>query len=211
MATPLWPGAGDERARALLSASLYVARKALGEQRVLPSGDGLRLDPAVVRADLAAFEEHVGRVGRAVGVPGADPPAADEREDFVAPLPQTHRNRGNQATPGRWPRAGPLSGRPARGHRVRPGVLDVSTTSPRCGRISANSLVAAMLITGARAPPSGRPRGRPSSVLHPRPEAFIYLEHGDTRLHGEGQRRPAHVPHVAPVGAHGVDPVRAIA
>jgi TolB-like protein/DNA-binding SARP family transcriptional activator/Flp pilus assembly protein TadD len=51
----LWPEAGVERARHLLSDSVYLLRKALGERAILSAGDDLRLDPRVVRCDVAEF------------------------------------------------------------------------------------------------------------------------------------------------------------
>ena len=51
----LWPDNDGERARHLLSESLYVLRKALGESAVVASGDDLSLNPEVVRADVVAF------------------------------------------------------------------------------------------------------------------------------------------------------------
>lgn len=55
----LWPGAGEERARHLLSDALYVIRKELGEEALLASGQELSLDPGLVSVDVAAFEEAV--------------------------------------------------------------------------------------------------------------------------------------------------------
>jgi DNA-binding SARP family transcriptional activator/tetratricopeptide (TPR) repeat protein len=57
----LWPDADEDRARRLLSESLYVLRKALGEDAVLTPGDDLRLNPEVIRCDVAAFREAVDR------------------------------------------------------------------------------------------------------------------------------------------------------
>jgi DNA-binding SARP family transcriptional activator len=52
----LWPEADPERGRHQLSTSIYEVRKALGEEAILAAGDELRLDPALVRADVAEFE-----------------------------------------------------------------------------------------------------------------------------------------------------------
>jgi TolB-like protein/DNA-binding SARP family transcriptional activator/Tfp pilus assembly protein PilF len=51
----LWPESSDERARHLLSDSIYILRKALGDPAVTPSGDVLRLNPEIVRTDAVAF------------------------------------------------------------------------------------------------------------------------------------------------------------
>lgn len=53
----LWPDSDEERARHLLSDSLYVLRKSLGDDAVLARGDELRLNPEVVRTDLVEFEQ----------------------------------------------------------------------------------------------------------------------------------------------------------
>ena len=65
----LWPETRGEQARALLSDSLYVVRKALGDDALLACGDDLRLNPERVCTDLAAFEEALdaGDVERAIG------------------------------------------------------------------------------------------------------------------------------------------------
>jgi TolB-like protein/DNA-binding SARP family transcriptional activator/predicted Zn-dependent protease len=55
----LWPERDDEHARHLLSQSLYVLRGAVGEDVVLSTGDGLRLNPARVRSDLQEFRRAV--------------------------------------------------------------------------------------------------------------------------------------------------------
>jgi DNA-binding SARP family transcriptional activator len=64
----LWPEAEPERARPLLSDSLYLLRKALGEKAILAVGDDLRLDPQVVRCDVTEFEQalEAGQFARAV-------------------------------------------------------------------------------------------------------------------------------------------------
>lgn len=51
----LWPESPDDRARRLLSDSLYRIQKALGEGAVQAAGEGLRLDPDAVPSDVAAF------------------------------------------------------------------------------------------------------------------------------------------------------------
>lgn len=57
----LWPESDTDRARHLLSESLYVIRKALGNDAVLAAGDELRLNPEVVATDVAEFEEALER------------------------------------------------------------------------------------------------------------------------------------------------------
>ena len=51
----LWPDHPTDAARHLLSESLYILRKAVGEDTFVTAGDELALDPAVVRSDLADF------------------------------------------------------------------------------------------------------------------------------------------------------------
>lgn len=53
----LWPESPGERARGLLSESVYVLRKALGDAALLSARDTLRLNPEFVRCDVAEFEE----------------------------------------------------------------------------------------------------------------------------------------------------------
>ena len=66
----LWPEADEERARHLLSNSLYMLRQALGEEALISAGDVVRLDAARVRADVRDFEDAIGRgeLARAVGL-----------------------------------------------------------------------------------------------------------------------------------------------
>lgn len=51
----LWPEHPGDAARHLLSESLYILRKTIGEDMFVTAGDELALDPAVVRSDLADF------------------------------------------------------------------------------------------------------------------------------------------------------------
>jgi DNA-binding SARP family transcriptional activator/TolB-like protein/Tfp pilus assembly protein PilF len=53
----LWPDNDTESARRLLSASLYVLRKALGAEAILAPGDQLQLNAELVRVDAVAFEQ----------------------------------------------------------------------------------------------------------------------------------------------------------
>ncbi|MFN2570233.1 MAG: BTAD domain-containing putative transcriptional regulator [Gemmatimonadales bacterium] len=55
----LWPETDSERARHLLSHSLYVLRQALGDEALLVTGDTLRLNPAVISCDAVQFEDAV--------------------------------------------------------------------------------------------------------------------------------------------------------
>jgi DNA-binding SARP family transcriptional activator len=56
----LWPEAEPERARHLLSHSLYVLRQALGEDALMVGGDAVRLNPAAVWCDVQEFERALG-------------------------------------------------------------------------------------------------------------------------------------------------------
>jgi adenylate cyclase len=57
----LWPEHETDRARHLLSESLYVIRKAIGEDAVLSAGDDLRLNLQVVGTDVGEFESALAR------------------------------------------------------------------------------------------------------------------------------------------------------
>jgi DNA-binding SARP family transcriptional activator len=57
----LWPEASSESGRALLSESLYVLRKALGEEAILTAGDEVGINDAIVEADAAVFEAFLAR------------------------------------------------------------------------------------------------------------------------------------------------------
>lgn len=57
----LWPDTDPQKARRLLSESLYVIRKTLGEDSVEAVGDDLRLNPDVVWNDVAGFREALER------------------------------------------------------------------------------------------------------------------------------------------------------
>ncbi|HEX5868879.1 MAG TPA: hypothetical protein VFY65_00615, partial [Longimicrobium sp.] len=52
----LWPDHRTDAARHLLSESLYVLRKELGEDAFVSAGDEVGLNPAVVLSDVAEFE-----------------------------------------------------------------------------------------------------------------------------------------------------------
>lgn len=52
----LWPESDPEHARNLLNVSVYVLRKALGEDALLSSADDLRLNLQAVSVDVAEFE-----------------------------------------------------------------------------------------------------------------------------------------------------------
>jgi len=53
----LWPESDSERARHQLSSALYEVRRVAGEDAVLATGDELRLNSDVVRADVFEFED----------------------------------------------------------------------------------------------------------------------------------------------------------
>ena len=57
----LWPEADTERARRLLSESLYVIRKELGDDVLTTPGDEIALDMALVRCDVVDFEDALDR------------------------------------------------------------------------------------------------------------------------------------------------------
>lgn len=57
----LWPEASSESGRALLSESLYVLRKALGEEVIFTAGDEVGINDALVEADAAVFEDLLAR------------------------------------------------------------------------------------------------------------------------------------------------------
>lgn len=52
----LWPEKDSEQGRHLLSESLYIIRKSFGDKIIVAQGDDLRLNPEVVRSDVAEFE-----------------------------------------------------------------------------------------------------------------------------------------------------------
>lgn len=64
----LWPESEPERARNLLNVATYVLRTALGEGALVSAGEELRLDPSVVRTDVAEFESAIGRADHARAV-----------------------------------------------------------------------------------------------------------------------------------------------
>jgi DNA-binding SARP family transcriptional activator len=57
----LWPERDAAHARQLLKQAVYSLRKALGEDALLPVGNDLRLNPAVVRTDVGEFEAALAR------------------------------------------------------------------------------------------------------------------------------------------------------
>ena len=66
----LWPDADAKRARHLLNVSVHVLRRELGEDALASVGDDVRLDPGIIRSDVAAFETAIaeGDAERAVGL-----------------------------------------------------------------------------------------------------------------------------------------------
>jgi TolB-like protein/DNA-binding SARP family transcriptional activator/tetratricopeptide (TPR) repeat protein len=57
----LWPDLDAERARHLLSSSVYELRRALGEQVIVAVGDDLAIDPSAVDCDVGAFRGAISR------------------------------------------------------------------------------------------------------------------------------------------------------
>jgi len=55
----LWAETDGEKARRLLSESLYILRKELGEDAILVAGDELRLNATVVQCDVVAFDDAI--------------------------------------------------------------------------------------------------------------------------------------------------------
>jgi DNA-binding SARP family transcriptional activator/TolB-like protein len=53
----LWPDQPEDSARHVLSETLYVLRKELGDEAVVPVGSDVALNPARIASDVAAFEE----------------------------------------------------------------------------------------------------------------------------------------------------------
>lgn len=68
----LWPDSDTDSARHLLSAALYVLRKALGPDVILTSGDHVQLNAERVRVDVGEFEDAArnGDPERALGLYG---------------------------------------------------------------------------------------------------------------------------------------------
>jgi TolB-like protein/DNA-binding SARP family transcriptional activator/Tfp pilus assembly protein PilF len=64
----LWPERDTEPARNLLSQSVYVLRKALGDDAIQSAGEELRLNPEVVTCDVVLFQQALaaGDLARAV-------------------------------------------------------------------------------------------------------------------------------------------------
>jgi DNA-binding SARP family transcriptional activator len=63
----LWPESSGERARSSLNESLYVLRRALGDEVIVSSGDDVRLGDALM-VDVARFEESIVRGDHAAAV-----------------------------------------------------------------------------------------------------------------------------------------------
>lgn len=55
----LWPESPEEQGRHRLSESLYVLRKALGEEALISDGDQVRLDPVRLECDVVSFRSAV--------------------------------------------------------------------------------------------------------------------------------------------------------
>lgn len=65
-----WPESPESKARHNLRDALYALRQTLGSDAVLNAGDGLRMNPGVIRADVQAFEEALqeGQLAKAVAL-----------------------------------------------------------------------------------------------------------------------------------------------
>ncbi len=57
----LWPEIPDDHARHHLSDSLYILRRALGEEFVFATGEVVRLNPAIISTDIGGFEDALRR------------------------------------------------------------------------------------------------------------------------------------------------------
>jgi DNA-binding SARP family transcriptional activator/thioredoxin-like negative regulator of GroEL len=57
----LWPESSTERARSSLNESIYVLRRALGDDAILSTGEDLRLGAAALTVDVTTFEESLAR------------------------------------------------------------------------------------------------------------------------------------------------------
>ncbi|UCF21352.1 MAG: tetratricopeptide repeat protein [Gemmatimonadota bacterium] len=68
----LWPESDEASARHLLSDTLYVLRKGLGEDAIVASGEFLRLSPEVVECDVRGLEKALAKreLERAIGLYG---------------------------------------------------------------------------------------------------------------------------------------------
>ena len=64
----LWPEHDAERARNVLSVSVYAVRSALGDDALVSMGDDLRLNPHVIRTDVAELEAALARGDHAAAV-----------------------------------------------------------------------------------------------------------------------------------------------
>lgn len=68
----LWPDRDTEHARKLLNQSIYVLRKALGDDAIVSAGDALRLDTHSINCDVVNFEQAIaaGDLDRSVDIYG---------------------------------------------------------------------------------------------------------------------------------------------
>ena len=64
----LWPERDAVHARQLLKQAVYSVRKALGDDALLSAGTDLRLNPTVIRADVAEFETALAHASHAAAV-----------------------------------------------------------------------------------------------------------------------------------------------
>src|SRR4051812_21113317 len=73
----LWPDLDADGARHRLSDSLYVARRALGDDAIVTEGDNLRLDEAHVEVDARTFERALDAGETALAIAQYDGPLLD--------------------------------------------------------------------------------------------------------------------------------------
>jgi len=64
----LWPETDAEKARHLLSHSIYLLRQALGEDAIVLEGDAVRLHPPAVECDVLLFDDAIRRGDHAAAV-----------------------------------------------------------------------------------------------------------------------------------------------
>jgi DNA-binding SARP family transcriptional activator/TolB-like protein len=85
----LWPELDGDRARHLLSQSLYVLRRQLGEDALIAKGDDLRINPGIVFCDVVQFEDALALGNLACAVTLYRAPFLDGF--FVADAPEFER------------------------------------------------------------------------------------------------------------------------
>ncbi|HEX8830489.1 MAG TPA: hypothetical protein VF705_04945, partial [Longimicrobium sp.] len=83
----LWPDSPSDAARHLLSESLYILRKTLGDDAIVAAGDEISLDPGVVGSDVDQFQaaldaDHPDRAAALYAGPFLDGFYVSEAPDF---------------------------------------------------------------------------------------------------------------------------------